>query len=112
MKFTITSQDRYTIFEVEGSLSIENLLNLENSLKPEVDAKKHILMDLSKLSFIDSSAIRFIIHYFYESQRCDRLLCLVNLNNEIAQVFSITELDQKIKMFSSTQEALDYIKRK
>lgn len=110
MKYSVTEYDSCVLFSVEGSLTIENLVHLENTLKQQVDEKKHILLDLSNVSFIDSFSLRFILHYSGESQSNDRLLCVINVNNEIAKLFSITELDRRVRVFGSADAALEFIR--
>ncbi|MBN1533706.1 MAG: STAS domain-containing protein [Spirochaetes bacterium] len=112
MRFSLESHERYSLFRVEGSLSIENLVPLESALKEEVDAKRNIILDLSGVSFIDSSSIQFLIHYHANLQKSDRQLVIAGVKDEIAELFSITEIDKKIVNFETLQEAVDFTTRR
>jgi anti-anti-sigma factor len=112
MRFSLESNELYSLFRVEGSLSIENLVPLDAALKEEVDAKKNILLDLTGVSFIDSSSIQFIIHHHAELRKSDRMLLVAGVKDEIAQIFSITEINRKITVFESLQEALAFMSRR
>jgi anti-sigma B factor antagonist len=109
MKFSLDSNESYSLFRVEGSLGIENLVALEAALKEEVDAKKNIILDLTGVSFIDSSSIQFLIHHHTELRVCGRSLVIAGVKDEIAEIFFITEIDKKIPVYESLQEAVDFI---
>ena len=109
MKIKVESNKEHALIYIEGSLTIENLIMFENCLKEQVDEDRHILLDMKKLDFIDSSSIRFIIQYHSEARNKGRHLCVAATNKEIAEVFSITEIDKMIRVFKTRQEALAFI---
>ncbi len=112
MKYTFTSDAEQAIFHVEGSLSIENLASIELPLKKEIDDGKHVVIDLSGVTFIDSSSIRFITHYFNMAAAKNRQFLLVGINSEIAEMFSITEIDRKITILKTLEEASSRLGRR
>ena len=109
MRFNIKEFETYSLYLIEGSLTVENIGHLEDTVAKGINEKKHILFDLSQVSYIDSSSIRFILYNFNAVEKNNKHFCLFNLNEEIYQMFSITELDKRLNIFDSLESALTFI---
>jgi len=105
MKVSSEKREKYTLISVKGTLSIENISPFEALLNKTVEEKSHILIDLSELTFIDSSSLGIIVVYFTKSERNERNFALLNVNPDIMQMFRITGLDKRIKIFRDDREA-------
>ena len=64
MHITNKTTDDYVILSISGNLSVENQENFENILSDFFKEKKHIIIDLENVSFIDSSTLGIIVLYF------------------------------------------------
>ncbi len=105
MKVTSEQKDNFIVISIKGTLSIENISPFETLVNRHVEKKDHILIDLSELTFIDSSSLGIIVVYFTKSEKNSRNFALLNINPDIMQMFKITGLDKRIKIFSSLDEA-------
>lgn len=105
MKVTSEQKENFIVINIKGTLSIENISPFETLVNKHVEQKDHILIDLSELTFIDSSSLGIIVVYFTKSEKNNRNFVLLNINPDIMQMFKITGLDKRIKIFSSLDEA-------
>jgi len=106
MKITTEMKDNFILIHVKGTLSIENISPFETLLNKYVDEKTHILIDLSEMTFIDSSSLGIIVVYYTKSEKNSRHFSLININGDIMQMFKITGLDKRIKIFDSLDLAV------
>lgn len=105
MKVTSEQKENFIVISIKGTLSIENISPFETLVNKHVENKDHILIDLSELTFIDSSSLGIIVVYFTKSEKNSRNFVLLNINPDIMQMFKITGLDKRIKIFRSLDEA-------
>lgn len=106
MKITTEMKDNFVLIHVKGTLSIENISPFETLLNKYVDEKAHILIDLSEMTFIDSSSLGIIVVYYTKSEKNNKHFSLLNINGEIMQMFKITGLDKRIKIFDDLDSAV------
>ncbi len=106
MKVSAESKNNHTVVTVKGTLSIENISPFETLLKKYVDSDSHILINLSDLTFIDSSSLGIIVVYYTKSEKNSKHFALVNVNQDIMQMFRITGLDKRIRIFKTMDEAV------
>lgn len=106
MKVSSEQKKNYILISVKGTLSIENISPFETLVNKCVEQKSHILIDLSDLTFIDSSSLGIIVVYYTKSEKNSRHFALININSDIMQMFKITGLDKRIKIFDDLQDAV------
>jgi len=106
MKITTEMMANSILINVKGTLSIENIAPFETLLNKYVDEKIHILIDLSEMTFIDSSSLGIIVVYYTKTEKNNRHFSLININSDIMQMFRITGLDKRIKIFDSLDSAV------
>lgn len=107
MRMKVSSEQRknYILISVKGTLSIENISPFETLINKCVEQKSHILIDLSDLTFIDSSSLGIIVVYYTKSEKNNRQFALLNINSDIMQMFKITGLDKRIRIFDNLEDA-------
>lgn len=107
MKVTVDKKDKYILLSVKGTLSVENISPFEAQLSNHVENKSNIIIDLAELTFIDSSSLGIIVVYFTKSEKNSKHFALINVNHDIMQMFKITGLDKRIKIFNSLDDAVN-----
>lgn len=107
MKVTSEKKENFILIRIKGTLSIENISPFETMVNKHVEENDNILIDLSELTFIDSSSLGIIVVYYTKSEKNNRHFALLNINSDIMQMFKITGLDKRIKLFNSLDEAID-----
>ncbi len=106
MKITTEVKEGFVLIRVKGTLSIENISPFETLLNKYVDEKAHIVIDLSEMTFIDSSSLGIIVVYYTKSEKNHKHFSLLNINGDIMQMFRITGLDKRIKIFDRLDQAV------
>lgn len=106
MKVTSEKKENFILIRIKGTLSIENISPFETMVNKHVEDKEDILIDLSELTFIDSSSLGIIVVYYTKSEKNSRHFALLNINSDIMQMFKITGLDKRIKIFNSFEDAV------
>ncbi len=109
MKITAEESDKYTILVIEGAMANEQLKEFEIELSKSFGRKKHILIDLSKLTFIMSSGLGLILSYSIKAKKNNFNLLLYSLTDELYKLFSIIELDKRLRIFKNLDETLQFI---
>ena len=66
---------------------------------------KVVSEDLSEMTFIDSSSLGIIVVYYTKSEKNSKHFSLININGDIMQMFKITGLDKRIKIFDNLESA-------
>ncbi len=107
MKVSSEQRENYILISVKGTLSIENISPFETLVNKCVEQKSHILIDLTDLTFIDSSSLGIIVVYYTKSEKNNRQFALININSDIMQMFKITGLDKRIRIFNDLKEAVN-----
>ena len=97
-----------TTKEVTGEieLDIENqsyfVETLESILNNNIS---NIVVNLSNVSYIDSSGLWAIFEGHKKAQNLNGNLVLLNPNKDVERVLEITKLSSKLKIFTSIEEA-------
>ena len=114
MGFTINSSERdgIALVNVEGEIDMFTSPNLRDTLLPffkkKVDA---IVVDLSLVSFMDSSGIATLVEGLQWSQKEKRAFILSGLGKTVFNALSLTKLDNVFTIKKNIQEAFDWISK-
>ena len=111
MKISENIQKEYAVLSIEGSLSVEQINRLENSLNVCYKSNIHVILQLAEVTFIDSSSIGLIVLYMTKFLNINKHMILVSPKREIDQMFNITGVSNHIKVFDTLNLALDFIKK-
>jgi anti-anti-sigma factor len=105
MKIITQVKSTHTLLKVEGSLSNENLQELENHVSEALDKRLHIVLDINEVSFICSAALGLLLEYNKKSQTRRQQFILCGARDDIKKLFVLTELNKHLSMFESYNDA-------
>jgi len=111
MRLQINVMDRVLIAAPEGEL---DHLHAER-LKSQIDAAfekspcKHIILDMKRVSFMDSSGIGMIIGRYKNVEKQGGQLALANMSETVAKLFEISGLAKIILRAKTLADALELI---
>ncbi len=96
-------------------LSVEGVIKLGESASFFADALKrvlaegggHVLVDLSKINYIDSTGIGELVGYLGRFQEVQRKLILVEPSDQIRKLLRVAHLDELFPIVDSLEEALE-----
>jgi anti-sigma B factor antagonist len=102
----ILSVDNVTILDLEGEIDIYTATEFKEALLQSIDSGAHrILVDLTKVTFMDSAGLSVLV----SGERRLRPLgsCLaVACDERIRRVLTITGLDDALALYATRDEAL------
>jgi len=111
MKLSGTINNSIAILQVEGSLSSDNKPEFDKYINQLIPKELHLILDLSKVSFIDSTTLGSIFKFYSIFKKNKRHLVLTSINEQIYDVFNLTGIAMQIKIFDSLQNAIDFVQK-
>ena len=96
----------YTLVEIAGEADVTNTDDLRRLLDEEVSQQpRTLIIDLSGLRFMDSSALHVILRANRAMDRQGGVLALAAPREPVAKMLRLTAADQLIPVYSSVSEA-------
>ena len=93
MEISVQNKANYTLIQLEGSLDIYTSLDLKAALEEHIkDDSPDVVIDMEKLTYIDSSGIGILIKALNYVQSMNGKLCVANLKPAIEKVFKVSGL--------------------
>ena len=84
---------------LRGELDLSTVAKVEEELRRVVEtAPPLVLLDLSRLTFLDSTGLRCVITASERARESDRRLVIVRGPEAVQRVFVITGLDERLEM--------------
>jgi anti-sigma B factor antagonist len=88
-----------------GELDLSTIDRLEQELaRVEGDGPAVVALDLSRLTFLDSSGLRVIVGADQRARRENRRFVVVRGPDTVQRVFSITRLDEQLELVDDFAE--------
>lgn len=107
MKVTREEIGKALLLAVEGSVDIASSPELRGELRVAVEAKRpRIVVDLSGVTFVDSSGLATLIEALQGTKRYDGRLALCCLTSTVLGVFELANLDSIFSIHATRDEAL------
>jgi len=82
------------IVHCTGKISSNTIQSLKTTVKPLFSESKTIVLDLTNVSYMDSSGLGAIVGLYVSAKTANSQLKLINLNQHLKELFSITRLGQ------------------
>ncbi|MDE3070461.1 MAG: STAS domain-containing protein [Acidobacteriota bacterium] len=102
--------DLTTVIAVKGELDLATAPRLKWPLVDAIDTgHRHIVVDLSGASFMDSTALGVLISA-RRSMRPDAGMAIVCVDPEVLKIFEISGLDVAFRIFATREEALRHLR--
>lgn len=107
MRLISDTQERARILALGGEIDLHyapvfrTLLEEPNSLPTEA-----LVLDLSQVTFIDSSGIAVIIEHLRSAARRSKAFCIGGMSEAVKEIFQIINLRQAMPVFETQEAAL------
>jgi len=100
--------ERFVLLNVEGVIKLgESAEFLAQTLERTLEEEDgDILLDLSRINYIDSTGIGELVGFLGRLQELDRRLVLINPNERIRKLLYVARLDSLFPIYESLDEAL------
>jgi anti-sigma B factor antagonist len=77
-----------------GRMTSDTTQSLKTTVKPLFSESKTVVLDLTNVSYLDSSGLGAIVGLYVSAKTANSQLKLINLNQHLKELFSITRLGQ------------------
>ena len=108
----IIENKKYTLISYKEDIQYTKLPDMKEELYEILENNKIYCIDFKNIDYIDSSGIGLIISLYKDLKEMDSELYLININNEINEIFSLVFLNQIIKYFDSEDSFIEYLESK
>lgn len=101
-----SDSEPYTLVVLDGEADVTNCNALREVLEAEVAKQpRTLIIDLSALRFMDSSALHVILRANRAMDRQGGVLALANPREPVAKILQLTAADQLLPVYASVNEA-------
>lgn len=99
------------IFDINGEIDLYNAPEIKDKIKEEMNkGKVNIIINLDKVSYIDSSGIGVLISSLSNLKKVGGALKLINVYASVRKVFELTKLTSFFDIYDSESDALGAFK--
>ncbi len=110
MRINTKGKDSGAILHLDGKVIGDSVPKLKQKIEERLDSgAKWLIIDLAKVPLMDSSALGTIIAAFLRLQEKNGKLVLLNAQENILDVLSVTKLDTLFEVYDDMQMALESI---
>ena len=95
------------LIRLEGRLDANRVINQSESLLSNVpEAAKSLLINLSKVTFIDSSGLGYLVSVYRQCETANRKMVICEPTNQARMLFELTRMHQIFSICDSEDNAL------
>jgi anti-anti-sigma factor len=102
---TVSERANATVVDVVGELDLATVEGLESALEP-VDVGSRLIIDLTRCTFLDSSAVRALVATARSADEAGGSLSLVATDPGVLRVLEITAVDTMLPVHDALDDAL------
>jgi anti-sigma B factor antagonist len=106
MGYQVRTEGETTIVALSGDVDLENSPQVRSVLLDSVRDKGAVLVEMSDVSYIDSSGIASLVEAYQSARRASTLFALVAVSDAAMRVLELARLDQVFSIHASVSEAL------
>jgi anti-sigma B factor antagonist len=96
-----------SVVALSGELDLSTIPLLEKRLLAEVGSKGAVIVDLTDVSFIDSSGIGLLIQAFRAGEQDQRLHTVIAEGTQVERVFRLAGIDHALPLFMDRRGATE-----
>jgi len=106
MECKIEKKEQHSIVTLAGEVDLHCSAEARKSILSQISEMKHVMVDLSQVKYIDSSAIASLVEGIQMAKHANLKFSLISVSNEAMQVLKLARLDKVFSIFSNEDEAL------
>lgn len=109
MKVDLETKDSVLIARLDGELDHHSVDYVRQKLEDAISANpaiKHLLLDVEKLAFMDSSGVGVLIGRYKTIAARGGKVAVINLSSQLKRLFEISGLFNIFALYENQREAL------
>lgn len=105
---TSTVDGKIAVVRLDGRLNMVSAPRLKTTIEEVVDhGGTHVVVDLAAVTFMDSSGLGALIAALKKARQAHGDLRIAGVNEQVATVLQLTNLDRVLRPFESVEAASD-----
>lgn len=99
----------YYLIKISGDLDMISSNKIKNQILEKISSKlcKDLIIDLTDLSYIDSSGLGILIGLHKQCKLNGRKLKIFGLNKQLRELFILTSLDRILNIYETFEDATE-----
>ncbi|MFQ5659851.1 MAG: STAS domain-containing protein [Gammaproteobacteria bacterium] len=106
MKYNMREDGSYTVIELEGEVDLSCSPDARKQILNCLENKKHLLVDLSRVTYIDSSGVASLVEGYQTAKKKDLRFGLVSVSDTAMNVLQLARLDKVFPIHENVEERL------
>ncbi len=107
MKIISKNISSFNLFELNGRLNYDGLIELENKIEEKMKfGSKYFVFDFSQLKYINSSGLRILIKTQKHLKLFDGYLVIVDPQDNVKELLSLSELESFLRVRYGLKEVI------
>ena len=94
LDLSVESTPSQTVVRCSGRITTDTTQTLKATVKPLFSQSASVMLDLTDVSYLDSSGLGAIVGLYVSARTANSQLTLINLNQRLKELFSLTRLGQ------------------
>jgi anti-sigma B factor antagonist len=94
LRLTVNETASEAVVQCSGRITSDSSESLKAAVKPLFSASKYIVLDLSNVSYLDSSGLGTIVGLYVSAKRAKSQLKIMHLNERLKELISLTRLGE------------------
>jgi len=104
MNINTQEEEGYTIIGLEGDVDLSCSPDARKSILDALQADKNLLIDLGKVSYIDSSGVASLVEGYQTAKKQSLKFGLVGVSDAAMSVLKLARLDKVFPIYDSVEE--------
>lgn len=104
MEFTLKPETGYDLLQLSGEVDLHYSPKLREQVLASLKAGRPLLIDLARVSYIDSSGIASLVEGFQTARTAKLAYGLLNISKTAMQVLTLTRLDKIFSLYTSADQ--------
>ncbi len=96
------------VIALRGDIDLESSPHARRALLACVERRERLVVDLSGVTYIDSSGIASLVEALQETRRRGKHLALAAVSGSALRVFELARLDRVFSIYATVEEGLTH----
>ena len=101
-----SSEGNFDIVAYSGEIDFHHSAKVREDIIQSLDQGQHVLVDLSEVSYIDSSGIASLVQGLQHARGRDLKVDLVGVKDSVLKVLKLTRMDEVFSLHESVAAAM------
>ena len=107
MEISQREKQKVVVLDIQGEIDLYNAPEIKDAIQKLIEQQKYnIIINLEKVSYIDSSGIGALISSLSNLKKYQGSLKIINVYASVKKVFELTKLTSFFEIYDSEDEAL------